>query len=124
MFRPIYTLLEHKLGSAITKPPGFLNVSKYRSVEMYNRIMTTEKKEQVLSNFSSDSTIEMIITTSAFGLGIDCSNIRRIIHCGLPTTIEEYVQEAERAGRDGIRAEAGKNWQILREEKERLSIYY
>ena len=63
---------------------------------MYSRIMTTEKKEQVLSNFSSknDSTIEMIIATSAFGLGVDCFDIRRIIHWGLPTTIEEYVQEA------------------------------
>ena len=104
----LYTLLEHKLGSAITNPPGYPNVSKYRRVEMYSRIMTTEKKEQVLSNFSSknDSTIEMIIATSAFGLGVDCFDIRRIIHWGLPTTIEEYVQEAGRAGKDGIRAEA------------------
>ena len=37
----LYTLLEHKLGSAITNPPGYSNVSKYRRVEMYSRIMTT-----------------------------------------------------------------------------------
>ena len=62
----------------------------FPSIEMYSRIMTTEKKEQVLSNFSSknDSTIEMIIATSPFGLGVDCFDIRRIIHWGLPTTIE------------------------------------
>ena len=40
----------------------------------------------------------MIIATSAIGLGVDCFDIRRIIHWGLPTTIEEYVQEAGRAG--------------------------
>ena len=104
----LYILLEHKLGRSITNAPGYPNVSKYRRVEMYSRIMSTEKKVQVLSNFSSknDSTIEMIISTSAFGLGVDCSDIRTIIHWGLPTTIEEYVQEAGRAGRDGIRAEA------------------
>ena len=84
----------------------FPNIEEWKCIA--SRIMTTEKKEQVLSNFSSknDSTIEMIIATSAFGLGVDFSDIPRIIHWGLPTTIKEYVQEAGRAGRDVIRAEA------------------
>ena len=41
-----------------------------------------------------------------FGIGIDCPNIRRGIHLGVPYTMEEYFQEAGRPGRDGLPAEA------------------
>lgn len=103
----LYALLQHKLGSAITDPPGYPNVSEYRRLEMYSRVLTTQKKEQVLSTFSGkNSVIRLVIATSAFGLGVDCPDIRRIIHWGLPTTIEDYVQETGRAGRDGGIAEA------------------
>ena len=47
-----------------------------------------------------------MIATSAFGLGVDIPDIRRIIHWGLPSTKEEYVQETGRAGRDGEDAHA------------------
>lgn len=42
--------------------------------------------------------------TVAFGIGIDCNNIRRIVHIGVPYTMEEYCQEVGRAGRDGLPA--------------------
>ena len=47
-----------------------------------------------------------MIATTAFGMGVDCPNIRRIIHWGLPTTLEEYVQETGRSGRDSENAVA------------------
>ena len=61
----------------------------------------------MLSSFSGcHSNLRLVIATSAFGLGIDCDDIQRIIHWGLPSTIEEYVPETGRAGRDGSDAVA------------------
>ena len=47
------------------------------------------------------SKLRLIIATTAFGMGADCPDIRRIIHWGIPTTLEEYLQEAGWCGKDG-----------------------
>ena len=43
----------------------------------------------------------VLFVTVAFGIGVDVPNIRRVIHIGVPKTMEEYFQETGRAGRDG-----------------------
>ena len=71
-------------------------------VEMFTRVLIVDKRTQVLSSFSdSESPVKLIVSTFAFGMGVDICDIRRIIHWGLPTTIEGYMQEVCRAGRDG-----------------------
>ena len=61
-----------------------------------------EKKEQILQFFNvPNSTLRVLIATTAFGMGVDCPNIRRVYHWGSPSEPEEYVQETGRAGRDG-----------------------
>ena len=103
----IYMLMKAKLGSRFTEPPDYPHVSKFRVIDMFTRVLTTDKKEQVLQSFSEkDGVLRLIIATTAFGMGIDCPDIRRIIHWGIPSTLEEYIQETGRCGRDGNSAAA------------------
>ncbi len=104
----LYIALMRKLGEEVTDPPGYPNLSEHRLIDMFSSVQTSEKKEQVMSSFLGIGMkkLRLIIATSAFGLGIDCSDIRHIFHWGLPSNMEEYVQETGRAGRDGLDARA------------------
>ena len=63
-----------------------------------------EEKKAILERFM-DSTLRIIVSTNAFGMGVDKPDIRYVIHLGAPGSLENYVQEAGRAGRDGVAAE-------------------
>ena len=69
---------------------------------MYTQCTDKDVKSQIVSQFKNPhSVLRVVIATTAFEMGIDCPNVRHIIHWGPPEDIESYVQQTGRAGRDG-----------------------
>ena len=64
-------------------------------------------KEQMLDGFcATNSRLRVVIATIAFGMGLDCPDVRRVIHSGASEDIEMYLQETGRAGWDGMPSRA------------------
>lgn len=72
--------------------------------ESYHAGMDKADRDRIASDFR-DEKLNVVVATVAFGMGIDRSDVRTVIHTSMPQTVEHYQQETGRAGRDGLPAE-------------------
>ncbi|HYO77180.1 MAG TPA: DNA helicase RecQ [Thermoanaerobaculia bacterium] len=74
------------------------------NVVAYHAGLSQEERRDAQEKFSTEK-CDLVVATVAFGMGIDRSNVRFVLHTAMPKSIEHYQQESGRAGRDGLEAE-------------------
>ncbi len=78
--------------------------SKGLSAAPYHAGLTAEVRRSTQEKFANEQ-LDVVVATVAFGMGIDRSDVRCVLHAALPKSVEHYQQESGRAGRDGLEAE-------------------
>lgn len=107
------------LGKYFTEPPNLPSLSQFRLVDMFSSCTDTDVRDKIISLFSMQSSLPIVCAIIAFGMGIDCPDVRTVIHLRSPDDLESYIQETGRAGRDGLPSEA-----VLRSTFYNLKINY
>src|SRR5262249_7536574 len=78
--------------------------NKGYKVRPYHAGLSPEERRTCSEAFAAEE-VDVVVATIAFGMGIDRSNVRFVLHTAMPKSIEHYQQETGRAGRDGLEAE-------------------
>lgn len=101
----LYRSFEYELGQSMYCSDD--RDPRKRLVDMMHSGSPESVKAHVLNQFSSpDSHLRILIATIAYGMGVDCKGVNRIIHFGPPKTVEAYLQESGRCGRKGEPSDA------------------
>ena len=96
----LYATLKGMLGKSIYT--GQIGDGKRVLVEMLHSCTPAANKEAILHAFKEDNTdLRVLIATIAFGMGVDCRGVCRVVHFGPSKNVESYIQETGRGGRDG-----------------------
>ena len=99
--------MRNQLGEELTEPIGAPDLAMFQLVDMFTSCTSHDVKDTILKSFCCvDSHLRVVIATAAFGMGLDCPNVHRVIHCGPPEDIKLYLQETGWAGHDGLQAQA------------------
>ena len=96
----LYFFFKDSLHQDFLEPKDAPDISQFRLVDMFHRYVDADVKSCIISSFTSDSPLRVLICTMAFGIGIDCCNVSQVYHFGPPDDVASYIQETGRCGRD------------------------
>ena len=95
----------YALGENSYFPVGANRVSDNRLFGMYHSCTDEYNKKVIVDSFGkSDGVVRVVFATMALGMGIDFKNVYHVIHYGAPRSLDDYLQESGRVGRDGQQA--------------------
>ena len=93
------------MGDLQYEPIGSAPLGKNRMFTQFHAQYPDHERKRIVEELTKDSSkLRLLFVTVAFGIGIDVNNIRRVIHTGVPYTVQEFFQEAGRCGRDRMAA--------------------
>ena len=98
----VYLFFKNSTRLNFTEPPGAPDLPQFRLIDMYMSCTDPEVKVKIVSAFTRESNLHIVIATVAFGMGIKCADVPQVIHYGPPSDLESYIQETGRAGRDSL----------------------
>ena len=78
-----------------------LQENGHKSFRIFTGKTISEDREEILAAWSRDE-IQVIVATSAFGVGVDKPNVRAVMHVSIPESFDRFYQEVGRGGRDGL----------------------
>lgn len=109
----MYSLFQQYLKSDFTDPPNTPSLVKYRLIDMYTKCTEPSIKEDIVTAFSKpDGKLRITVAMIALGMGLDCPDVRQILHWGASHDRESYIQETGWCGRDGYAANGSKEDRI------------
>ena len=92
MCADVYLFFKSELGESITELTDAPDLSKFRLMDVFTSVTDQHQKDGIVDAFTRNSQLRIVIATVAFGMGIDCPDVRQIVHIGLPDDTESYVQ--------------------------------
>lgn len=99
----LYAYFQSRLQKESLEPISAPDLNRYRLFDLFTSCTPDRSKKIIIEQFCKPgSQLRVVIATIAFGMGLNCPDIRSIIHWGPPMDLESYIQETGRAGRDGL----------------------
>ena len=86
----LYLFMKDRMEEESTEPP---DLPKYRLLDMYSSCTHSQVKPLIVDEFTwENSSLQVLVATIAFGMGLNCCNVQKVVHWGPSNDIESYIQ--------------------------------